>query len=112
MVMPEGAAVVAPVKKRKRVSRQQLSREIWSEVEQAAIGVALRRGWPHQTIEDLYAAMRRLDEENPDPRRSFVSSFGGSQLFRDNLEYDCMDLAEIKFFQPVAEQLVQRLEGL
>ena len=111
MVMPEGVAV-APVKKRKRVSRQQLSREIWAEVEQAAIGVALRRGWAHETIEDLYAAMRQLDAENPEPQQSFVTSFGGSQLFRDNLEYDCMDLSEIKFFQPVAERLVQRLESL
>ena len=111
MVMPEGATVT-PVKKRKRVSRQQLSREIWAKVEQAAKAAAIRRGWPHGTIDDLYAAMRRLDEENPDPHRSFVTSFGGSQLFRDNLEYDCMDLDEIRFFQPVAERLVQRLESL
>ena len=111
MVIPEGAAV-APAKKRKRVSRKQLCREIWAEVEQAAKAAAMRRGWAYETTDDLYAAMRRLDEENPEPRRSFVSSFGGSQLFRDNLEYDCMDLAEIRFFQPVAEQLVQRLESL
>ena len=111
MVMPE-EAVVAPVKKRKRVSRKQLCREIWGEVEQAAKAVAIRRGWPHETIEDLYAAMRRLDAENPDPRQSFFTSFGGSQLFRDNLQYDFMDMAEIKGFQPVAERLVKRLESI
>ena len=111
MIAPDGETA-APVKKRKRVSRQQLTREIWSEAEQAVKAVARRRGWPHETYDDLYEAVRRLDAENPHPLQSFLTSFQACHLFRDNVQYDFMDLAEIRDFQPMAKRFVQRLEKL
>ncbi len=101
-----------PAKKRKRVSRVERSRRIWEEVEQAVAAVAARRGWPHENFEDLDQAVRHLDEENPNPYRSFWTGFHASLLFRDNAQYDFMEMSEVKATQPRAEKFVKRLESL
>ena len=100
-----------PAKKRKRVSRTERSRLIWEEVEETVVAVAARRGWPHETFEDLDQVVRRLDEAYPIPYRSFWTSFHACLLFKDNVKYDFMELSEIKSTQPMAERFVKRLES-
>lgn len=112
MVRPD-RETPAPVKKRQRVSRLERSRRIWEEVEQAVRAVALRRGWPHATYDDLYAVVRRLAEENPDQWMSLIAGFGGAaSLYRDNLRLQFMDLDEIKSFQPAVKKFIKSLENL
>ena len=102
----------APVKKRKRVTRLERSRLIWEEVEQAMVALAIRRGWPHETQDDLDQAARLLDEENPNPYRRFRAGLGACRLFQDNIKYDFMDMAEVKSTQPIAERFIKELEVL
>ena len=101
----------APVKKRKRVTRLERSRRIWEEVEQAMVALAIRRGWPHETQDDLDQAARLLDEGNPTPWR-FRAGLGACRLFQDNIKYDFMDMAEVKSTQLIAERFIKELEVL
>lgn len=112
MVRPEGAAV-APVKKRKRVSRQQLTREIWEEAEQAVRAVAIRRGWPHETYDDLMDAVRRLAAEYPEHWMGLIAGFGGTcSLYHYNLIHPFMDLEEIRWFQPTVKDFIKLVGSL
>ncbi len=112
MVMPEGKAV-APVKKRKRVSRQQLTREIWEEAEQAVKAVAIRRGWPHETYDDLMEVVRRLAAEYPEHWMGLIAGFGGTcSLYRDNLIHPFMDMEEIRWFQPTVKDFIKLVGSL
>ena len=54
-----------PAKKRKRISRVERSRLVWEEVETAVRDLAIRRGWPHETFDDLDQAVRRLERKIP-----------------------------------------------
>ena len=112
MIAPDGETA-APVKKRKRVSRQQLTREIWSEAEQAVKAVARRRGWPHETYDDLYEAVRELAKEHPDLWMELIAGFGGAcSLYHYNLTHPFMDMEEIRFFQPTVKDFINLLESL
>ena len=103
----------APVKKRKRVSRAQLSRKIWEEAEEAVRAVAICRGWPHESYEDLYETVRRLGKENPEQRDDLIAGFGGAcSLYRDNLLHPFMDIDEIRAFRPAVKDFIKRLESL
>ena len=70
---------------------------MWEQVETAVRDLAIRRGWPHESLEDLDLAVRRLDEENPDLHLEIRVDFPGCQLYRGNLRFQHMDLHEIKF---------------
>ena len=102
----------APVKQRKRISRVERSRLIWEEVETAVRDLAIRRGWPHETFEDLDRAVRKLDEEYAGPDHKYWGRFVSAQIFKDNIRLDFMDMDEVKFFQPVAEKFVKEIEAI
>lgn len=112
MITPD-SETAAPVKKRKRVSRQQLTREIWEEAEQAVKTVARRRGWPHETYDDLMNAVRRLADEYPEHWMGLIAGFGGTcSLYRDNLIRPFMDMEEIRWFQPTVKDFIKLIESL
>ena len=112
MVTPD-SETAAPVKKRKRVSRQQLTREIWEEAEQAVKAVASRRGWPHDTYDDLMNAVRRLADEYPEHWMGLIAGFGGAcSLYRDNLIHPFMDMEEIRWFRPTVKDFINLVESL
>ena len=103
----------APVKKRKRVTRLQLTREIWGEAEQAVKAVARRRGWPHETYDDLHEVVRRLAQERPDLWMELIAGFGGScGLYHYNLIHPFMDMHEIKSCRPAVQEFIDLLETL
>ena len=105
-------STITPTTKRKRVSRVERARQIWDEVEQAVRAVAVRRGWPHESFEDLEQVMRRLASEDPDHRLDIMAAFHCSLLYRDNIRFQFMDMEEIKFFQPSTKKFIKRLETL
>ena len=74
-----------PAKNRKRISRVERSRQVWEEVETAVRDLAIRRGWPHETFDDLDQAVRRLDEENPSSYRRYWAGLHASLLIKDNV---------------------------
>ena len=112
MIAPDGETA-APVKKRKRVSRQQLTREIWAEAEQAVKAVARRRGWPHETYDDLYEVVRELAKEHPDRWMELIAGFGGAcSLYHYNLIHPFMDMYEIKSSRPAVQEFIALLETL
>ncbi len=102
----------APAKKRKRVSRVERSRQIWDEVEQAVRAVAVRRGWPHESFEDLDQVVQRLDKESPSPYRQYWLGLHACMVFLDSANYDCMEMSEVKSWQPMAEEYIKELEAL
>ena len=102
----------APTIKRKRISRVERSRLAWEEVETAVRDLAIRRGWPHENFEDLDQAVRRLDEEFPNPYRRYWTGLHACLLLKDNVEYDFMEMWEVKSWQPMAEQYVKEVKAL
>lgn len=109
--MPEIETTKA-TSKRKRISRVERSRQIWEQVETAVRDLAIRRGWPHETLDDLDKAVRRLDEEHSDQERRYWRGLHASLLLRDNVEYDFMELWEVKSWQPMAEKYVAELQAI
>ena len=98
--------------KRKRISRVERSRQIWEQVETAVRDLAIRRGWPHETFDDLDKAVRRLDEERPRAYRHYWLGFHACLLVKDNSEYDFMELWEVKSSQRRAEKFIKELKTL
>jgi hypothetical protein len=98
--------------KRKRISRVERSRRIWEQVETAVRDLAIRRGWPHETFEDLDQAVRRLDEEHLGEERHYWRGLHACLLIKDNVEYDFMESWEVKSWQPMAEKYINELQSL
>ena len=109
--MPEAEAA-NKIGKRKRISRVERSRQIWEQVETAVRDLAIRRGWPHENFEDLDLAVRRLDEEFPSSYRHYWTGLHACLLIKDNVEYDFMEMWEVKSTQRMAEKFVKELKAL
>ena len=62
---------------------------MWDAAEHAATAVALKRGWEHSCINDLFAAASMLSDELDDTE--FVGGFLVAEKFRENAEYDFME---------------------
>ena len=96
---------------RKRMSRTERSRQIWEQVEVAVRDLAIRRGWPHETLDDLDQAVRRLDEEYPGRDNAFRWGFLASQTLRDNVQLDYMEMWEIKSGQEMVEKYIEQINS-
>ena len=108
--MPENE-VTKTANGRKRMSRTERSRQIWKQVETAVRDLAIHRGWPHETLDDLDQAVRRLDEEHPERDNAFRWGFLASQTFRDNVQLDYMEMWEIKSGQAMVEKYIEQINS-
>ena len=84
--------------------------KLWQSAAHAVKAVAQQRGWEHDDLESLSAAVDRLSEEMEDPLLS--SSFSAVEMFRDNIEYDFMEDFQVKSGRPRARHFIERVLSL
>ena len=86
---------------------RQGSATLWRAAECAMTAVAKQRGWAHDDNNALFAAAKRLAEEQGD--RIILSEYLAAEIFRDNAQYGYLEDYEIEAFVPPTHDTIYHL---